>query len=37
LKVYNTGRIKEVDLKYLALVKNSILIEKCMKFKLKKF
>ena len=25
----NVGRIREVDLKYLALVKNSILIEKC--------
>ena len=36
LRNYNVGRIKEVDLKYLALVKNSILIEKCMKFKLQK-
>ncbi len=26
---YNVGRIKEVELKYLALVKNSLLIEKC--------
>jgi phage anti-repressor protein len=36
LKNYNIGRIKEIDLKYLALVKNSILIESCMKLKLKK-
>jgi len=36
LRNYNVGRIKEVELKYLALVKNSILIEKCMKFKLEK-
>lgn len=36
LKNYNVGRIKEVDLKYLALVKNSLIIEKCMKLKLKK-
>jgi len=36
LRNYNVGRIKEIDLKYLALVKNSILIEKCMKFKLQK-
>ena len=35
LKAYNVGRIKEVDLKYLAIVKNSKLIEKCIKFKLK--
>ena len=36
LRNYNVGRIKEVDLKYLALVKNSFMIEKCMKLKLKK-
>jgi hypothetical protein len=35
LKTYNTGRVHEVDLKYLAIVKNSKLIEKCIKFKLK--
>ena len=36
LNNYNVGRIKEVDLKYFALVKNSKLIEKCIKLKLKK-
>ena len=36
LSNYNVGRIKEVDLKYLALVKNNLLIENCMKLKLKK-
>lgn len=36
LNNYNVGRIKEVDLKYLALVKNNLLIENCMKLKLKK-
>ena len=36
LRNYNIGRIKEIDLKYLALVKNSILIENCMKLKLNK-
>ena len=36
LKTYNTGRLNEVDLKYLAIVKNSKLIEKCVKLKLKK-
>jgi phage anti-repressor protein len=35
LKTYNTGRINEIDLKYLAIVKNSKLIEKCIKLKLK--
>lgn len=30
LRNYNVGRIKEIDLKYLALVKNPILIERCM-------
>ena len=37
LQTYNTGRIKEIDLKYLALVKNSKIIEKCMKLNLKKY
>ena len=36
MRNYNVGRIKEVDLKYFALVQNSLLIEKCMKLKLKK-
>lgn len=36
LRNYNVGRIKEVDLKYFAIVKNPLLIEKCMKHKLKK-
>ena len=36
LKNYNVGRIKEVDLKYFAIVKNPLLIEKCIKLKLKK-
>jgi phage anti-repressor protein len=36
LRNYNVGRIKEVDLKYLAVVKNSKLIEKCVGLKLKK-
>jgi phage anti-repressor protein len=35
LRNYNVGRIKEVDLKYFALVKNSLLIEQCIKLKLK--
>ncbi len=35
LRNYNIGRIKEVDLKYFALVKNALLIEKCIKLKLK--
>jgi hypothetical protein len=34
LRNYNVGRIKEVDLKYFALVKNSLLIEQCIKLKL---
>jgi len=37
LRNYNVGRIKEVDLKYLALVKNAVLIENCMKLNLKKY
>jgi hypothetical protein len=36
LRNYNVGRIKEVELKYLALVKNPLLIEKCIKILLKK-
>ena len=36
LRNYNVGRIKEVDLKYLAIVKKPLLIEKCLKLKLKK-
>ena len=35
LRNYNVGRIKEVDLKYYAVVKNSLLIEKCIKYNLK--
>ena len=35
LRVYNVGRIKDVELKYFALVKNAKLIENCMKLKLK--
>jgi hypothetical protein len=36
LRNYNIGRIKDVELKYLALITNSVLIEKCMKLKLEK-
>jgi hypothetical protein len=36
LNNYNVGRIKEVDLKYFALVKNNKIIEQCLKLKLKK-
>jgi phage anti-repressor protein len=36
LRNYNIGRIKEVELKYFAIVKNPLLIENCIKFKLKK-
>jgi len=36
LRNYNVGRIKEVELKYLALVKNNLLIENCLKLKLVK-
>jgi len=35
LRNYNVGRIKEIDLKYFAIVKNSLLIENCIKFNLK--
>ena len=35
LRNYNVGRIKEVELKYFAIVKNSLLIEKCIKHNLK--
>jgi phage anti-repressor protein len=36
LRNYNVGRIKEVDLKYFAVVKNNLLIENCIKLQLKK-
>lgn len=36
LRNYNVGRIDEVDLKYYAIVKNSIAIENCLKSLLKK-
>ncbi len=36
LRNYNVGRIKEIDLKYFALVKNPLLIEKCIGFRLDK-
>jgi phage anti-repressor protein len=36
LRNYNVGKIKGVHLKYLALVKNPLLIEKCIKLLLKK-
>ena len=36
LRNYNVGRIKEVELKYVALVKNPLLIKKCIKLLLKK-
>lgn len=36
LKTYNTGRIYEPELKYLAIVKNNKLIEDCIKLMLKK-
>ena len=35
LRNYNVGRIKEVDLKYLAIVNNALLIENCIKLNLK--
>jgi hypothetical protein len=35
LRNYNVGRIKEVDLKYFALVRNPLLIENCIKLTLK--
>lgn len=35
LRNYNVGRIKEVDLKYFALVRNPLLIENCIKLILK--
>ena len=31
LRTYNTGRIKEIDLEYYAIVTNGTLIEKCIK------
>jgi hypothetical protein len=36
LRNYNVGRIKELEFRYLALVKNPLLIEKCIKLLLKK-
>jgi len=36
LRNYNVGRIKEVDLKYFAIVKNNVLIENCIKIALQK-
>ena len=36
-RVYNVGKINEIDLKYLVLVKNSKLIERCIKDKLFKY
>ncbi len=36
LRNYNVGRITDIDLKYFALVKNPLLIEKCIGFKLDK-
>lgn len=36
LRNYNVGRTHEVNLKYYAVVKNNLLIEKCMKVRLKK-
>jgi len=36
LRNYNVGRIKEVDLKYYALVNNAFVIEKCVKLNLDK-
>ena len=36
IKNYNVGIIKEIELKYIALVKNPLLIEKCIKILLKK-
>jgi len=36
LRNYNVGRIKEIDLKYFALVNNSLLIEKCISLRLDK-
>ena len=35
LRNYNVGRIKEVELKYFALVTNTLLIERCIKIALK--
>ena len=36
LRNYNVGRVNEVDLRYMAIVKHAKLIENCIKFKLKK-
>jgi len=37
LRNYNIGRIKEIDLKYFALIKNPVIIEKCIGLKLEKY
>jgi len=37
IRNYNVGKIDDTELKYLALVKNSVLIERCLKNKLKPF
>ena len=37
LRSYNVGRVQSIDLKYVAVVKDSIIIEKCIKKKLKPF
>lgn len=36
LNTYNVGRIKDIDLKYLVIVKNSKLIEQCIKLNTQK-
>lgn len=36
LRNYNTGRIKEIELKYLVIVKHNIIIEKCIGLRLNK-
>ena len=36
LRNYNVGRIKEVDLKYFAIAKHAVIIERCIKHKLNK-
>ncbi len=35
LRNYNVGRVKDIELKYFAIVENSFLIEKCVKMNLK--
>ena len=36
LRNYNVGKINEVELRYVCIVQNSLLTEKCLKLKLKK-